>query len=155
MTWIEHKLSLYGFSFCMGIMKRFILRPSIWGRRCTLSVHSCHLLTSLPRVCYVDAFLWLNWAPGEKKRKELPVGQPVGRGKISPLSPILRFPIWIRTVKYCSFNPRPGRGGRFCPPLKFFADIKQTNRLTFTSFSVPDQKWTAHLLKKKKSKIGS
>ena len=31
-------------------------------------------------------------------------------------------------------------GGGFCPPLMFFADIKQTNLLIFISFSVPDQK---------------
>ena len=38
-------------------------------------------------------------------------------------------------------NPRPGKGwSRICPPLMFFANIKQTNSLMFMSFSVPDQK---------------
>ena len=41
-----------------------------------------------------------------------------------------------------SFNPRPGSGGggRLCPPLMFFGDIKKTYHLILTSFSVPDQK---------------
>ena len=41
-------------------------------------------------------------------------------------------------------------GGRFCPTLMFFGDIKNTYGLIPTSFSVPDQKWAPHLLKKKK-----
>ena len=36
-------------------------------------------------------------------------------------------------------NPRTGRGGKFCPPLKFFEDITKTYGLILTSFSVPDQ----------------
>ena len=33
-----------------------------------------------------------------------------------------------------------GGGGRFCPPLMLFGDIKKTYRLILTSFLVPDQK---------------
>ena len=54
-------------------------------------------------------------------------------------------------IRFSLFALTCGRegGGRFCPPpLMFFADIQQTNGLIFTSFSVPDQKWAAHLLKK-------
>ena len=36
-------------------------------------------------------------------------------------------------------NPRTGRGGKFCPPLKFFEDITKTYGLILTSFPVPDQ----------------
>ena len=36
--------------------------------------------------------------------------------------------------EYMSLNPRPGKGGRFCPPLMLFVDIRQTNSFTFTSF---------------------
>ena len=35
-------------------------------------------------------------------------------------------------------QPAPGKGGgKFCPPLIFFEDIKKTNRFILTSFSVP------------------
>ena len=56
---------------------------------------------------------------------------------------------WSVSKWVCKFWPAPGKGrGRLCRPLMFFADIKQTNRLIFTSISVPDRKYTAHLLKK-------
>ena len=56
---------------------------------------------------------------------------------------------WLVGVRSQCLNP-PGKGGGggFRPPLMFFGDIKQANRLIFTIFSVPDQKWTAPLLKK-------
>ena len=52
------------------------------------------------------------------------------------------------------FNPRTGRGGgQILPSPHVFRRYKKTYGLILTSFSVPDQKWTAHLLKQRNWKL--
>ena len=53
---------------------------------------------------------------------------------------------YIRITR--SFNTRTGKGGRFCP-LMFFVNIFRSIRSIAVIFSIPAQKWTAHLLVQK------
>ena len=65
--------------------------------------------------------------------------RPVSDSRLPSLKNLRKY--LFNTINQVPLTRAPEGGrGRFCPLLMFFADIKLTNPLIFTSSSVPDQK---------------
>ena len=89
-----------------------------------------------------------RYLPPFLSHREKPVG---GQNLLASVRRIRHFAVALVWERQCVFTctyknyegldgaRERGGGDSFWPPLMFFADIKQTDRLIFTSFSVPDQ----------------